>query len=823
MKKRLVALVMMVAMVIGSVIFTQQEKVLAAPVIVNVTVAPGFGLAFINNQGEVCVIEGDNDLYSSQIIHTGVKNAIDVTISFSSGWLRVLRNDKTVWDINRAFMPEYFNEMDDVNHAQGLSNIAHVPSFGTAVSSNGDLYYGGSDKSQIIMRNVVSSSYLLGYILKTDGSVWYIGDHNDITFQKAVPNPIKIMDNIVQIASNGIAAFMLKDDGSVWLHGKIYGDTNYNNVGVPEYTDFIHPETGERFPYLDAYNYDMPTQITVGASSISYGTIGLVIQKDDKTVWLWRSEIGKMIYSGNDVVYAASAIGDLQGSDYAVFLKSDGSLWTYGYGVFSNDYAETDEDYFTLKPKKVADNVKLMDGTKVTAAQINSYSAPTYLYDVTDPGASIVLPVDKLAGITDPTSAASVVKSAADGATAAQKAAATGIDLLTLFAEEAVSQAASVTVSGNIVIDKASVSALQTNAAAAKAAAEKALSGAGVTTQRAMNADVKFKQADSSSVKITVDPSAADTTADNVRVETPGFALSFSKDSIKDNTADGPLVITVTESTQSAQVASADPAMASMMLVAANTKTYAISFNKPVTESVKVSLPPAAGNPTYQAVTNSSGTAMGGKYNPVTGKLEVKIKAGDTYTVRENKKNFSDITAKSNEMQEAINILAAKGIISGTSATTFAPDSPITRAEIAALITRTLSKLDPNANGNFTDVAKADWYYGAAGSAKAYGIMNGTSATTFAPKVTIAKDQITAVAARVLRTEMNYKDPANTSSVLSAYTDAGKLASWSLTDLALATCENLVVKRSDGMFNPSGTMTRGDAAIVLYRMFMKIW
>ena len=446
------------------------------------------------------------------------------------------------------------------------------------------------------------------------------------------------------------------------------------------------------------------------------------------------------------------------------------------------------------------------------------------IYDVTDPGTSMFLPVDKLSTVVDKNTATKVIQDATTGATTEQKTSSTGADLLTLFAEEAVSQAAATTVSGSsITINQEGVQSLQATANDVKAAAEQALAAAGVMVRRELNADVKFKTTSSASVSITIDPSAADTTADNVRVETPGFALSFSKDSIKDNTADGPLVITVTESTQSAQVASADPAMASMMLVAANTKTYAISFNKPVTANVKVSLPPAAGNPTYQAVTNSAGAAVGGKYNPVTGKLEVKIKAGDTYTVRENKKNFSDITAKSNEMQEAINILASKGIISGTSATTFAPDSPITRAEIAALITRTLSKLDPNANGGFTDVAKADWYYGAAGSAKAYGIMNGTSATTFAPKVTIAKDQITAVAARVLRTEMNYKDPANTSSLLSTYTDSSKLASWSLTDLALATRENLVVKRSDGMFNPSGTMTRGDAAIVLYRMFLKIW
>jgi arabinogalactan endo-1,4-beta-galactosidase len=218
------------------------------------------------------------------------------------------------------------------------------------------------------------------------------------------------------------------------------------------------------------------------------------------------------------------------------------------------------------------------------------------------------------------------------------------------------------------------------------------------------------------------------------------------------------------------------------LLAGTDTKTYNVTFDKPVKETVKVSFPPASGDPNYQAVTNSKDEAVGGKYNPVTKKLDVKIGASDKYTVKENKKDFTDITNKSKEMQEAIKVLASKGIINGTSTTTFAPDSPITRAEIAALITRTLAKYDANADGGFSDVKRSDWYFGAAGSASRYGIMNGTSPTTFAPRVNIPKDQIVAVAARVLRNEMRYKDPSNVNGVLDIYSDASSIATWGRTD-----------------------------------------
>ena len=74
-------------------------------------------------------------------------------------------------------------------------------------------------------------------------------------------------------------------------------------------------------------------------------------------------------------------------------------------------------------------------------------------------------------------------------------------------------------------------------------------------------------------------------------------------------------------------------------------------------------------------------------------------------------------------MQESIKILAAKGIIEGTSAKEFSPDDTITRAEIAALLLRVLSQVNPNADGEFKDVKKSDWFYGTAGSAKNYGLI----------------------------------------------------------------------------------------------------
>ena len=231
----------------------------------------------------------------------------------------------------------------------------------------------------------------------------------------------------------------------------------------------------------------------------------------------------------------------------------------------------------------------------------------------------------------------------------------------------------------------------------------------------------------------------------------------------------------------------------------------------------------APGDTTHQTIMKSTGEAVPSKKNPATEMMEGKIEGSGRYFVKNNEKNFTDISNKSREMQDAILYLASRGIIEGTSATEFSPDKSITRAEIATLIIRSLSKLDPNADGGFTDVLRSDWFFGEVGSAKRFGIINGTSPTTFAPRSTILKEQIVAICARTLRSELGYRNPANVSGTLSVYTDSGSIAQWGLEDIALATRENLVVRRSDGAFSGSTTMTRGDAAIILRRMFMKIW
>ena len=256
--------------------------------------------------------------------------------------------------------------------------------------------------------------------------------------------------------------------------------------------------------------------------------------------------------------------------------------------------------------------------------------------------------------------------------------------------------------------------------------------------------------------------------------------------------------------------------------MSSSSKKLTVNFDTDKTQSVKISFPGLSADAKYMAIVDENGNPVGGRYNPATGAIEAKISESGVYQIVNNEKDFEDIKHLSEEMQESIKILAAKGIIEGTSAKEFSPEDSISRAEVAALLLRVLSQVDPNADGGFADVKKSDWFYGTAGSAKAYGMIQGFEDNTFRGNVTIAKDQILAISSRVLQREMKYITPDKPEEWLT-FADASSIADWAANDIALTTMANIVTRTADNTIHADEDMTRGDAALIIMRLFYKIW
>ena len=84
----------------------------------------------------------------------------------------------------------------------------------------------------------------------------------------------------------------------------------------------------------------------------------------------------------------------------------------------------------------------------------------------------------------------------------------------------------------------------------------------------------------------------------------------------------------------------------------------------------------------------------------------------------------------------------ANGVTSGTSATTFSPSNKCTRAHAVTFLWNAKGQPEPKSTKNpFTDVKEGTWYYKAVLWAVENNITSGTSATTFSPNSTCTRGQ----------------------------------------------------------------------------------
>ena len=179
-------------------------------------------------------------------------------------------------------------------------------------------------------------------------------------------------------------------------------------------------------------------------------------------------------------------------------------------------------------------------------------------------------------------------------------------------------------------------------------------------------------------------------------------------------------------------------------------------------------------------------------------------------------KTFADISGHKN--QPAIEALAARGIINGINDTSFAPNDTISRAEYAAIVVRSLS-LVQKANGKFSDVPSGAWYAGAVGTANVYGIVNGTSDTTFEPYGAITREQaaaMTARAAKLCGMKTSY-DTASIRDILAQFGDYVTSSSWARESLAFCYDKN-VLDNTDLNIRPQQAILRCEVAQMLYNL-----
>ena len=170
---------------------------------------------------------------------------------------------------------------------------------------------------------------------------------------------------------------------------------------------------------------------------------------------------------------------------------------------------------------------------------------------------------------------------------------------------------------------------------------------------------------------------------------------------------------------------------------------------------------------------------------------------------------FTDVKS-GNWFYDAVKYAYAQGLMTGTSATTFAPNGTMNRAMIVTVLYR-LEK-SPAATGasKFTDVPAGQWYSDAVAWAAANKIVNGYDETTFGPMNAVTREQMAAILFRY--EQVKGLENVTLEENLNRFPDQNKISAYAIPALQWAVGQKIINGNADGTLDPTGTATRAQVA-----------
>ena len=180
--------------------------------------------------------------------------------------------------------------------------------------------------------------------------------------------------------------------------------------------------------------------------------------------------------------------------------------------------------------------------------------------------------------------------------------------------------------------------------------------------------------------------------------------------------------------------------------------------------------------------------------------------------------DFTDVS-RSDWFYDYVDYVSSKGYFRGTTETTFSPQRNMTRAMFVVVLSRFDGAKGDSSQSAFTDVAPGAWCTAAINWAAANKIVEGKGDGTFAPDAPITRAQMCAIINRYL----NYYKKGNkvtlpqTSSV-SAMSDQNTVPSYAVDAIKQCQRYGLINGFKDGTFRPNALSTRAHVAAVIYRM-----
>ena len=157
----------------------------------------------------------------------------------------------------------------------------------------------------------------------------------------------------------------------------------------------------------------------------------------------------------------------------------------------------------------------------------------------------------------------------------------------------------------------------------------------------------------------------------------------------------------------------------------------------------------------------------------------------------------------------------AFGLFDGTSAATFSPGLPMTRAMLVQVLAN-LENADRSryTNSRFRDVPAGQWYTAAVEWAAENGIVSGTGADRFDPDAPLTREQLAVILYNYLNSK-GYQIPPGE---VPSFADEGEISPWALEAVRALRGLGMVAGKGGNVFDPKGTATRAEIATVFVKL-----
>ena len=204
---------------------------------------------------------------------------------------------------------------------------------------------------------------------------------------------------------------------------------------------------------------------------------------------------------------------------------------------------------------------------------------------------------------------------------------------------------------------------------------------------------------------------------------------------------------------------------------------------------------------------------MNGLYRVGTGTVVFKPAHLSKYTAVYRETRFTDV--KQGWAKEAIDALAARGIVQGVGEGSFNPNGNVTRAEFITMLINAFQLSDEHATASFSDVNDGAWYSASIATAQKLGIVNGKPDGSFGVHDNISREDM---AVMVYKAMMVKQLELATGEGAAAFDDQASIAAYAQQAVSAMQAEGIIKGMGNGKFAPKQHATRAQAAMIIYNL-----